>query len=69
MEMSHPYGFLHVWIVEKTVDEVRYLPQKVTEVSHIHPEGLKTAESIAFAFSMARNGCSISQIHESIVIN
>jgi len=40
--------------VGKTLEEVKFLAQLVTEVTHNHPEGLKAAEAIAVAIFMAK---------------
>ncbi len=53
-------------IVGKSLEEVKLLSQKVTEVSHNHPEGLKAAEAIAVAVFMARNGKSKSELYDYV---
>ena len=45
--------------VGKTLDEVKELSRKVTEITHNHPEGLKGAEATAVAIYLARTGSSI----------
>ncbi len=40
--------------VGKTIEEVKFLSQIVTEVTHNHPEGIKAAEAIAVATFMAK---------------
>ncbi|MCC8358253.1 MAG: ADP-ribosylglycohydrolase family protein [Oscillospiraceae bacterium] len=46
----------------KTVDEVKLLSDRVTAVSHNHPEGLKGAEATAVGTWMALNGYSKAEI-------
>lgn len=48
--------------VGKTIEEVKFLSQIVTEVTHDHPEGIKAAEAIAVAIFMARNKASKQDI-------
>jgi type I restriction enzyme M protein len=45
-----------------SLDEVKELSRKVTEVTHNHPEGLKGAEAVAVAVYMARTGSSQDEI-------
>ena len=45
-----------------SLDEVKELSRKVTEVTHNHPEGLKGAEAVAVAVYMARTGSTQKQI-------
>ena len=52
-----PVGF-----ASRTLEEVKELSQKVTEISHNHPEGIKGAEATAIAIFLARQGESISSI-------
>jgi type I restriction enzyme M protein len=53
-------------IVAKSIDEAKMLSQKVTEVTHNHPEGLKGAEATAVAIFLARNGKSQREIKDYI---
>jgi type I restriction enzyme M protein len=46
----------------KTLEEARLLSQKVSEVTHNHPEGLKGAEATAVCIFLAREGRSIPEI-------
>ncbi len=48
--------------VAETLDEVKLLSEKVTAVSHNHPEGLKGAEATAVGTWMALNGYSKTEI-------
>ena len=48
--------------VGKTLEEVKFLSQLVTEVTHDHPEGIKAAEAIAVAIFMARHKASKQDI-------
>lgn len=52
--------------VGTTIDEVRSLSRKVTEVTHNHPEGIKGAEATAVAVFLARTGKSILDIRDYI---
>jgi len=52
--------------VGKTLDEVKLLSQKVTEVTHNHPEGIKGAEATAVCVFLARTGKSILEIRDYI---
>ncbi len=56
-------------IVGKTIDEVKLLSKKVTEISHNHPEGLKGAEAVACAVYLANNGKNILEIRDFIQNN
>lgn len=56
-----PVGF-----VANSLEEVKELSKKVTEVSHNHPEGIKGAEATAVAIFMARNGSTKEEIKEYI---
>ena len=56
-----PCGF-----IVQSEDEAKLLAQKVTEVTHNHPEGLKGAEAAAVAVFLARNGAAKSEIKERI---
>ena len=53
-------------IVGKSIEEVKDLSKKVTEVTHNHPEGIKGAEATAVAIFLARNGKSQLEIKEYI---
>lgn len=52
-----PVGF-----ASRSLEEVKELSQKVTEISHNHPEGIKGAEATDIAIFLARQGESISSI-------
>jgi ADP-ribosyl-[dinitrogen reductase] hydrolase len=52
-----PCGF-----IARNEDEAVLLSQKVTEVTHNHPEGLKGAEAVSTAIFMARNGAAKNEI-------
>ena len=52
--------------VGQTLDEVKELSRKVTEITHNHPEGLKGAEATSVAIYLARTGSSIKEIEEYI---
>lgn len=56
-----PCGF-----AAKTLEEAKLLAQKVTEVTHNHPEGLKGAEAAAVCIFLAREGKSIPEIRDYI---
>lgn len=49
-----------------SLDEVKELSRKVTEVTHNHPEGIKGAEATAVACWLALNGSTREQIGEHI---
>lgn len=51
-------------IFGKTVEEVKYLAKKVTEVTHNHPEGLKAAEVTSVCVFLARQGKSKKEIYD-----
>lgn len=53
-------------IVGKSIEEVKDLSKKVTEVTHNHPEGIKGAEATAVAIFLARNGKSQLEIKDYI---
>lgn len=55
-----------VGFVANSLEEVKELSKKVTEVSHNHPEGIKGAEATAVAIFMARNGSTKEEIKEYI---
>lgn len=50
----------------KDLAEAKLLSQKITEVTHDHPEGLKGAEAVVVAIYMAKNGCSRQEIKDLI---
>lgn len=52
--------------VGKTLDEVKELSKKVTEITHNHPEGLKGAEATAVSIFLAINGKSKDEIRKYI---
>lgn len=52
--------------IAKSLEEVKLLSRKVTEVTHNHPEGLKGAEATAVAIYMARSGIGMEEIREVI---
>lgn len=52
-----------------SLEEVKSLSRKMTEVTHNHPEGLKGAEATAVAIYMARTGSSILEIRDYIEQN
>ena len=56
-------------IVGKSIDEVKMLSKKVTEVTHNHPEGIKGAEATAIAVYLAKQGKSIKEIKKYICDN
>ncbi len=49
-----------------SLDEAKMLAEKVTAVTHNHPEGLKGAEATVVAIYMARTGSSILEIRDFI---
>ena len=53
----------------ESIEEVKLLSQKVTEVTHNHPEGIKGAEATAVAVYLARTGKSILEIKKYICDN
>jgi ADP-ribosyl-[dinitrogen reductase] hydrolase len=57
-----PAGFL-----ARTLDEALWLSDRVTEVTHNHPEGMKGAQATAAAIFMARTGIPAKKIREEIV--
>lgn len=52
--------------VGQSLDEVKELSRKVTEITHNHPEGLKGAEATSVAIYLARTGSTIKEIEEYI---
>ena len=55
--------------VAKSIEEVKTLSRKITEVSHNHPEGIKGAEATAIATYLALNNFKIFEIKEFIINN
>ena len=53
----------------KSIDEVKYLSNEVTKISHNHIEGLKGAEATAVAVFLARSGKNITEIKDYITQN
>lgn len=56
-----PCGF-----AAKTLDEAKSLSQKVTEVTHNHPEGIKGAEAAAACVFLAGTGSNILEIRDYV---
>ncbi len=52
--------------VGKSLEEVKFLSKKVTEVTHNHPEGIKGAEATAVAIYLARSGYNLLEIRDYI---
>ncbi len=52
--------------VAQSLDEVKLLSKKVTEVTHNHPEGMKGAEAAAVVVYLAKTGKSILDIRDYI---
>lgn len=52
-----------------SLEEVKMLSRRVTEVTHNHPEGIKGAEATAVAVYLARTGASMSEIRDYICKN
>ena len=50
----------------KSLEEAMLLSEKVTAVTHNHPEGIKGAEATAVAIFLARTGKSIKEIRDYI---
>ena len=50
----------------RDLDEVKLLSEKVTSVTHNHPEGIKGAESTAAAIYLARSGKKLDEIRDYI---
>jgi ADP-ribosyl-[dinitrogen reductase] hydrolase len=57
-----PAGFL-----ARTLEEAIQLSDRVTEVTHNHPEGMKGAAATAAAIFFARSGLTASEIRQEIV--
>jgi type I restriction enzyme M protein len=53
----------------KNLEEAVELSQKVTEVTHSHPEGIKGAEAVTAALFLAKDGKNIFEIREHINAN
>lgn len=49
-----------------SMDEAKMLAERITAVTHNHPEGLKGAEAAVVALYMARSGSSILEIRDVI---
>jgi len=56
-----PAGFL-----ARTLDEALWLSDRVTEVTHNHPEGMKGAAATAVAIFLARSGMPAMEIRKEI---
>ena len=56
-----PVGF-----VANDVEEAKLLSEKVTCISHNHPEGMKGAEATAVAIVMARQGKTKEEIRDAM---
>ena len=52
-----------------SLEQVKVLSRKVTDVTHNHPEGLKGAEATAVAVFLARQGKTIAEIKDYILEN
>ena len=52
--------------VARSLEEAKLMFQKVTEVTHNHPEGIKGAEATVVAIYMARTGSSMEEIRDII---
>lgn len=55
--------------IAASLEEAKMLSEKVTAVSHNHPEGIKGAEALTTAIFLARTGHSMAQIREEIEAN
>lgn len=55
--------------VGNSIDEVKELSKKVTEISHNHPEGIKGAEATAVSIYLARTGKTKEEIKQYICDN
>lgn len=53
-------------IVARSIEEAKILSEKVTAVTHNHPEGIKGAEATAVAIYLAKKGKSILEIRDYI---
>ncbi len=56
-----PAGF-----AAESLEEAKFLSERITEVTHNHPEGIKGAEATAVAVYLAKTGSSLSEIREYI---
>ncbi|MGN0690583.1 MAG: ADP-ribosylglycohydrolase family protein [Oscillospiraceae bacterium] len=55
-----------VGFVADSIEKAKLLSEKVTKISHNHPEGIKGAEATAVAIYLARTGKDISEIKKYI---
>lgn len=55
--------------VGTTISEVKQLSKAITEVTHKHPESLRSAEATAIAVFLARTGNSMIEIQDYITTN
>lgn len=55
-----------VGFAANSLDQVKEMSKRVTEVSHNHPEAIKGAEATAVAIYLARTGKDISEIQDYI---
>ena len=55
-------------ILSRSVDEAIALSNRVTEVTHNHPEGMRGAAATAVAIHLARSGLSASAIRQRITL-
>ena len=53
-------------LLARSVDEAIALSDRVTEVTHNHPEGMRGAAATAVAIHLARSGVSASNIRQTI---
>ena len=56
-----------VGIVAKTEKELKEVSQKVTEVSHNHPDGIKGAEAVAMMIFLIRKGLTKEELKERFI--
>ena len=56
------------WLA-KSEEEVKVLSRIVTEITHNHPEGLKSAEAVAMCIYLARTGKSKDEIKSYVITN
>ncbi|MBQ0055405.1 MAG: ADP-ribosylglycohydrolase family protein [Synergistaceae bacterium] len=56
------------WLA-KSLEEAKEISEKVTAVSHNHPEGIKGAEAVSTAIYLARTGASKEEIREYMEAN
>ncbi len=57
-----------VGLLASNVDEAIALSDRVTSVTHNHPEGMRGAAATATAIHLARSGCSPSDIRQTITL-